>query len=333
MSPHERDSIQARGRELRRRAGAAFVEGFFRTASSLGRLHPLARPERHGVEVIHDVVYREVSGRTLALDVYRPRDVSSSRPAPVILYVHGGGFRILSKETHWVMGLSFARQGYVVFNIDYRMAPDRYPAALEDSCAALAWVADHAREYGGDPERLALAGESAGANLVTALAVVNSYPRPEPWARALWERDRGIALRAVVPACGVLQVSDPERFSRRKPGFSPFLQDRLSEVSSAYLAGARAHEEGGLELADPLLLLEKGEPPARPLPAFFVPVGTADPLLDDSRRLRSALGRLGAECEVRYYEGEPHAFHALVWREPARRCWNETFAFLQRHLG
>ena len=104
----------------------------------------------------------------------------------------------------------------------------------------------------------------------------------------------------------------------------------LCEVSAAYLRG---QEPGRHDLADPLLCLEAGASPERSLPAFFVPVGTRDPLLDDTRRLKRALDRLGAVCEVRYYPREIHAFHAMVWRKQAQLCWQEKLAFLRRHIG
>lgn len=311
---------------LRRRAGAFIVDSLFYGAAAAGKLHPLARPERHRVEVLENLPYDGPGAPHRKLDVYRP--TGRGEGLPVVLYVHGGGFRILSKETHWVMALAFARRGFVVFNIDYRLAPRHpFPAALEDCCAAYAWVAANAARYGGDPSRVVLAGESAGANLVTALTLATITPRPEPWARAAWET--GVTPRAVIPACGMLQVSDPERFFRRKPRLAPFLRDRLHEVSEAYLGGA----SGNLELADPLVLIEQGARFERPLPPFFVAVGTRDPLLDDSRRLKAALDQRGAPCEIRYYPGELHAFHALVWRESARRCWKETFSFLDGCLA
>ena len=312
---------------LRRRLGALIVDSAFRGAASAGRLHPLAKPERHRVEVLRDIPYRREGGQEHKLDVYRPTDRTG--PLPVVLYVHGGGFRILSKDTHWVMALSFARRGYLVFNIDYRLAPQNpYPAAPEDAAAALAWTADNAERYGGDPGRIILAGESAGANLITSLTIATTYERPEPWARALF--DRGVRPRAVVPACGMLQVSDPGRFLRRKSTLSTFVNDRIAEVSSAYLDGAVRTAPGALDLADPLVVLERGLAPDRPLPPFFIPVGTKDPVLDDSRRLKSALDRLGASSEIRYYEGEVHAFHAFVWRKNAQQCWKDTFTFLDQ---
>jgi acetyl esterase len=62
-------------------------------------------------------------------------------------------------------------------------------------------------------------------------------------------------------------------------------------------------------------------------------VGTTDPLLPETRRLAAAWRRRGVTCVDRYYPGEMHAFHALVWRAPARQCWAEQFAFADEHLG
>src|SRR6185436_2105616 len=135
-----------------------------------------------------------------------------------------------------------------------------------------AWVAEHAAEYGGDLDRVVIAGESAGANLATGLAVSTSYRRPEPWARKVW--DTGVRPRAIVAACGILQVSDAARFQRRRPHLSRFIADRLEEVSDSYLGRGVVHAEGSLDLADPVVVFERGATPDRPLPAFFVPVGT-----------------------------------------------------------
>jgi acetyl esterase len=308
----------------RRRAGSLVIDSLFRGISAAGRLHPLAQPARHNVEVLRNLAYLPTGMREHRLDVYRP--IGDGPPRPVVLYVHGGGFRILSKDTHWLMALAFARRGYVVFNINYRLSP-RYPfpAGLADACQAYGWVAGNAARFGGDPARLALAGESAGANLVTALTVASSFARPEPWTRPVWEA--GVRPRAVLPACGILQVSDPERFTRRRK-LPAYIADRILEVSEAYLEEAAPP----LDLADPLLVLERAEPPARPLPPFFAPVGTADPMLDDTRRLARALERLGVECDARYYPGEAHAFHALVFRAAERKCWQDMFTFLKRTL-
>src|SRR5688572_19886088 len=199
-----------------RAAGHLFAgvsEAFFRTLSGAARLHPLASPRRHGVAVEHDLRYFHSDSPWHTLDVYTPR--RRPGPYPVVFYVHGGAFHLLSKDTHWLMGLVFARFGYMVVNISYRLAP-RYPfpAAVEDTCLAYTWMAKRIAQLGGDPTRVAVAGESAGANLVTALTLAACQRRPEPWARDVF--DTGVVPRATLPFCGILEVTRPERFSQRR---------------------------------------------------------------------------------------------------------------------
>lgn len=322
------------GEGARRYLGAAMVDGFFNGVTRVARLHPQASPARHAVEHLRDIRYFDSGGARLRehlLDVYRPVHPSRHQPGPwpIVFYVHGGGFRILSKDTHWIMGLGFARRGYIVFNVSYRLAPKhRYPAAIEDVCRAFKWVIENAERFGGDPTRVVLAGESAGANLAASLAVTLAYERDEPFARAAYAT--GVVPKAVVPACGVFQVSDMERLRRRKPGMSSFIADRLAEVESAYLGADAA--SCSRDLADPLLVFERGEKPSRPIPPFFLPVGTRDPLLPDTRRMAIALRNLGVEAVDAYYPGELHAFHALVMRASAQKCWRDTFAFLDQHV-
>ena len=308
---------------LRQRVGGFVFSGALNGVSHLGRLHPLANPKRHDVELIRNVPYAHDAGRAQLLDIYRPKGAGPSNKA--VMYVHGGAFRMLSKETHWMMALAFCKGGYTVFNINYRLAPrDRFPAAIEDACKAAAWVHENAHKYGADPDQLVFAGESAGGNLVTALAIACCYETEEPFARQLV--DRGVMPRAVLPACGLLQVTDSERFLNRYPHMHTIMGDRLMEASQAYLP---IKAVSSMDLCDPLVFLEKGVQPKHPLPPFFAVVGTKDPLIDDTRRLRRAIEGLGGRCETSIFPGEVHAFHAMVWRRVARNCWRETFDFLR----
>jgi len=310
-----------------RESGGMAAEGFFRGLSRLGRLHPEARREVDNLDKLYNVPYLDSGMDAHLLDVYRPADRTG--PLPVVLYVHGGGFRILSKDTHWVMAMAFARRGYVVFNINYRLAPKHpYPAAIEDTCTAYRWVLENAEHYGGDPQKVIVAGESAGANLITSLTMAACYKRPELWARAVF--DTGKVPDAAVPKCGVFQVSDIERLKRRYPSLSQFTADRLHEVGHAYLDHAVHHVQGGIDLADPVVLLERGDAPDRPLPPFLITVGTRDPLIHDSRRLHNALLALGGQSTAVFYPGELHAFQALVWRSSARHHWRQVYRFLER---
>lgn len=319
---------------LIRQARSAVATAFFGGLSSVARLHPASRPARHGVEVEHDVIYGP-HGRWNTLDIYRP--VHRPKPWPVVFYVHGGAFHLLSKDTHWLMGLVFARFGYLVVNISYRLAPKHpYPAAIEDTCAAYRWLAAHIDELGGDRDRVAVAGESAGGNLITALTLAAAQPRKEAWAREVYETN--LVPRAALPFCAILEVTNPGRFSERKPGLPRWVDGMLHDAAETYLHGYSHDPCDETELADPLRVIEHAaglphEPCfPRGLPPFFAPVGTRDPLLDDTRRLESALRTLNVPVEARYYSGGIHAFHALVWDPAARRCWRDALAFLDRHM-
>ena len=122
-------------------------------------------------EPVHAIEDRTIEGPGGALDlrIYRPSDQTG---LPVCVYLHGGGFVIGSLDTHDPLCRRLAnRSGVIVVSVDYRLAPEhRYPAGVEDSSAALDWVAANAAAFGGDPTRLAVSGDSAGGNLAAVAA-------------------------------------------------------------------------------------------------------------------------------------------------------------------
>lgn len=288
---------------------------------------PDARPSRFGISVHRDISYGPAEAHWNRLDVYVP--TRPRRPLPVVMYVHGGGFSMLSKDTHRVMALAIARQGYLVFNINYRQGPRHlYPEPLEDACLALAWVHEQCARYGGDATRLAIAGESAGGNLVTALAVASCYRRAEPFARALFEAE--VPLRAVIATYGFLDLGHTEQYLAH-PRMGRWAKALLRDAARSYLGSDLERANDVHPMASPLRIIEGG-PPARPLPPFFVSVGTRDPLLVCSKRLRAALEQLGTECELHVSPGEIHGYDAMVWRPAARAKWRAAHAFLEQHL-
>lgn len=318
-------------RRLRRTALAAALNQAFTQSSRLASVMPLARPKRYGVRVERDVAWRaplptEPTGHLL--DLWRPVDAQG--PLPVVLYLHGGGFRGCSKDTHWPLCIAFARAGYLVVNVNYRLAPQhRFPAAAADAAEAWAWAVQNVAAHGGDPDRIVVAGESAGGNLAAVVGVITSWRRPEPWARAAF--DLGKQPVALSPACGILQVSDPQRFSRRRP-IPTLTQDIISNCFHVYV-GEDADPDADHGLADPLLVFERAPAPDRPIPPTFLLVGTADPLLDDTRRLAAALATRGVQHELKVYPGMEHAFHAWVIRAQAAQCWADQLAFLAPITG
>jgi len=319
---------------LRERIGSAptrlYVSAVDRAVHAFARVRyamPDASPSRFHLKLERDVAYGPLDGPAHRLDVYVP--TRAPRPLPVVMYVHGGGFSMLSKETHRVMALAIARAGYLLFNINYRQGPrHRYPAPLEDACRALLWVYENCARYGGDPARIALAGESAGGNLVTALAVASSWRRPEPFARAVF--DAQIALRAVVATYGFLDLGHTHEYLKH-PRMGRWTKALLLDAARSYIGFDIPGAVQAFPMASPLRIIEGGAP-ERPLPPFFASVGTRDPLLRCSKRLKTALDALGTECELHVAPGEIHGYDALVWRRPARAKWIAAHAFLDRHV-
>src|SRR4051812_26299297 len=111
--------------------------------ATVGYRLPSGNPTRYGVELMADLPYLDTGKWAHLLDVYRPLAPAPPAGHPIVFYVHGGGFSMLSKETHRIMALAFASRGYLVFNINYRLG-HRYlhPTPLEDAAAALLWARD-----------------------------------------------------------------------------------------------------------------------------------------------------------------------------------------------
>jgi acetyl esterase len=281
--------------------------------------------ERLAASHLIDLEYARTGNSPLRLDIHQPPGLG---PHPVIIYLHGGAFAIGSKRSHRPLAAAYAAQGYLVCNVDYRLAPQNpFPAAVEDACAAWTWVLDHVREFGGDPRRVALAGESAGANLALSVVLACCTQRPEPFAEPLFRR--GARPVTALLYCGFLQTSQPSRF--RDMGASA-LAARIAEDASRSYLGIDAEAPGAAQaMADPLCIVEQMASPSL-LPAMFIAAGLGDPLVGDSQRLETALQRLGSHCSAHYYPGETHAFHVMFWRENAKRCWRDTFDHLARAM-
>jgi acetyl esterase len=137
----------------------------------------LADQPRDGVSVERDLRYGD--DPRARLDVYRPQTDELS-PRAVLLFFHGGGFIRGDKAERENVGLYFARHGLVVVVANYRLAPAHtWPAGAEDVMRVYCWARDNAARFGGDPARLFLAGESAGAAHVAAAILVRRFHRGE----------------------------------------------------------------------------------------------------------------------------------------------------------
>lgn len=155
---------------------------------TLAALEPYLRAApKEGVRMIRDVAYgghpRQV------MDLYRP---AADRPAPIIVFVHGGAFvrgdRNINEFVYGNVTTWFARQGWLAVNMEYRLAPEAvYPSGIQDIANAVAWLGQHGTAHGGDPGQIFLVGHSAGGAHVAGYAY-------DPLPGYLGAGVRGVAL-------------------------------------------------------------------------------------------------------------------------------------------
>ena len=127
------------------------------------------------VHVTRGIVFARPGGQALSLDVYRP---IAGATHPVVVQMYGGAWQRGVPGDNETFARWLAGRGYTVFAVDYRHAPRwQWPAQREDVQAALAWIASHAGEYGGDVSRIALVGRSAGAQLALVAAYTSTQPK------------------------------------------------------------------------------------------------------------------------------------------------------------
>jgi acetyl esterase len=249
---------------------------YLQTALELGgAVEPVARVE--------DVVIPDAEGGRLRARAYWP--AVPAEPLGCLVWLHGGGWYVGDVESFDRVTRQLANAaGAICLSVDYRLAPEhRFPAAALDARAAVTWAAGAgARQLGFDPARVAVGGDSAGANLA---AVASRH-----------ERDRLRAQLLVYPALDPVMDSGSYREFAAGPLLRPVDMERCWDL---YLGEAdRADPD-----ACPLLATDlEGVPPA------YVAVAGHDVLRDDGLRYADALRAAGVEVTVERYEDMAHGF-------------------------
>lgn len=219
---------------------------------------------------------------------------SAPGPRPVLVYLHGGGFTSFSLETHdRLMREYAARVGCLVAGVDYALSPEvKFPVALNQLAGVLRWLAAEGAALGVDPRRIAVGGDSAGANLALAAALkLRDEPSPS-------------SIAALLLNYGFFDA-DFETASQRRHGAAGGLltTDELRGYLDNYLAGPP-------HLSDPLALPAHAELSGLP-PSFHV-IAQCDPLADGDRAMVQRMRAAGDEVESRDYAGATHSFLEAV---------------------
>jgi acetyl esterase len=251
----------------------------------------------------------------IPIRVYTP---VGSGPFPVLVYFHGGGWVVGDLDTQDMIcrGLCHGA-GCLVVSVDYRLAPEhRFPAAVDDSYAAAQWVASHAAEIGGDPARIGVGGDSAGASLAAGVALRARDESGAPLCAQLmfygsmnYDVTGTTASMKEFAEGPLLSVDDVEYF------WHQYLQNPAIDQEHPWASPARAlnHQD---------------------LPPAFVATAEIDPTRDAGEHYGALLRDAGVSVEQHRYEGMPHGF--MSWLgiiDGAQRALDDASVWLRKQFA
>jgi acetyl esterase/lipase len=234
-------------------------------------------PARHGETIHRNIVYAERGGKKLHLDLYVP---AKPRPAPVIVWFHGGGWKYGFKGYNLLVR-DLTRDGFAIASVEYRLLRAGRPCPADEDCRdATDWIRTHGSIYGINGKRIGLAGESAGGHLAALVGTREG-------------RKRVKAVCALYPPTNLVAMG--ERYAPYK---------RLSIITQMF-GGDIADKRKAAWEASPVAHVSPNSPP------FLLYHGDRDWLVpvEQSIELDAALRKVGVSSELIILSGKRHAFH------------------------
>jgi len=250
------------------------------------------------IESFKSIEYKNANGKLLQLDIYRPKELNEK--APLLVFIHGGGWRSGKRQDYLVYLLDYAEKGFVTATVSYRLKKDSiYPAAVEDVLDAVDFLYQNANTYGYDTSRVALVGGSAGAHL----AMLAGYG---------WENPQRHKVKAVVDIYGPVDLTTP--YGQTQFMVTDYIGHSYSEKPELYWE------------ASPARYLKEDLPPT------LILQGTSDNLLPPSQSdtLHVRLNRLGVPNVYHRLPLWPHAMDIAV--RPNVYMQQKMDAFFETYL-
>ncbi|WP_077622563.1 alpha/beta hydrolase [Sediminibacillus massiliensis] len=241
---------------------------------------------------ITDEVIEGPDANPLPLRIYRPKSINET--SPVLLWIHGGGYILGSVEDDDDLCMNFVNEANcVVVSVDYRLAPENpYPAPIEDCYAALKWIADNAQLLNIDPDRIGIAGASAGGGLTAALSLL-ARDRQYPSVCFQMPLYPMIDDQNNTPSANEIKEGMVWNQKTNDAGWKMYLGDLYGKDNiPSYAAPARAEDYSNL-------------------PYTYTCVGQLDPFRSETLTYVSKLAEAGVDVEFHLYPGAYHGFEGL----------------------
>jgi len=276
--------------------GASIAQEINQDAAFLESLRTEIHPDRENPEVPDDVAYKlnvvygNADGRDLTADVFTPV-TTPGNPRPAIVFLHGGSWMFGDpSQFHYHAGYLASRYGFFAMSVDYRLSGEaQFPAALQDAKCAVRWIRSKAKEYNIDPERIVIAGGSAGGHLSSMMLTTAGIPEYEGNSGSSEYSSHvnlGVLFNGEFDMWDLVEkgslIGAMEQFMGGKPDEIPGLYSDLSSVH-------RIHQ-----YAPPVLLLH----------------GMVDKCVshDQSIAFYNRLNAVGGHAEIALYNDKPHAW-------------------------
>jgi len=229
---------------------------------------------------------------TQPVRIFTPGGEAPEQGWPVIVYYHGGGWVIADIDTYASSAMGLANEAEaIVASVEYRHAPEhKFPAAHEDAFAAYKWALDNAKTFGGDPQRVAVAGESAGGNLAVNTAIMardNNLQMPEH-------------MLLVYPVAGTDMNTESYK---ENANAMPLSRDAMAWFVKHTISDPSDKQDPRLDLV--------GQANLQNLPDATVITAEIDPLRSEGKTLAEKLEQAGSDVEYKNYDGVTHEFFGM----------------------
>lgn len=292
----------------------AYLPNAARASEQSGKKKMKVEINEGQIDVISNIIYSQATlrnaNRPLKMTLLVPR---TQKAKPAIVYYPGGGFTSANHEKFIEMRMALAKAGFVVAAAEYRTIPDRYPALINDAKAAVRYLRAHARQFGIDPQRIGVIGDSAGGYVAQMMGTTNGEKQFDTGDFTEVSSDVQAAA-TIYGISNLMNIGEGYPEAIQEVHKSPAVTEALLIHGPAFadFAGESilSDPQKALE-ASPIGHIKQGMPP------FLIMHGSADKLVSpiQSEQLYRALTEKGNQADYIEVEGAGHG--DLYWFQPA----------------